>query len=303
MTVTAAREQHEIEAEALLSSLPMIDDTDDIADQSCDWPEARYTCTIEPNPADMSGVLWVVKHSLSAAPGLNDLLTTGDAAYAVELICAQTMTTQLHTTPPGDTQTLIRGQPDDAPGEIWLHPGVITINTCSLDPAGTAWANGNPITIPAGRWLARAAPLRQVTEAYDPLVFRPLDNPTPEHKITIRWEPNSDDIQCVISARQDRIDTILAAGDAAKLACWATALALLPQLSECELHTDPVTGRRTAQNSKCATIIARILEDDDIELWCDDDGETNPNWDPLAAAAVWFPLAAHNPTPDDETDD
>ena len=283
-----------IDATSLLVSIPVIDDTSDVTEANCDWPSGTYQAR-----AVAQGSRWLVQHDLTGAPGIEELLATDQASYAVEVHCPRTMVTKTAVAaPPGDRTgnvTLVELGPDDTFGAIWLHPGVVTVRDCALKVTGTGWVTDGATTVPvpAGRWLVRGAPSRVVPEAYDPIRLQSNPDMEPAHRVRIR-PVTTPDVHFVVEARPDRIERIKAGRDPVWLFCWATALAQFPHLEECKIvYADDGTAR--VPNSAMADGVLRLLESDNVDhLWDDDD------WDPVAAASVTLRL--HPYRPDDDAD-
>lgn len=264
--------------EQLLRSLPTINDTEATAAASCDWPESEYAVFAEPA---IDPWTWRVTHDLSRAPGLEDLITEGAASYAVEVLCPESMYREVFE---GGSCVEVRLDEHSVFGSLLMFPGVVTTRPCEMDPSGTGWEPLGPLGVPAGRWLAKAAPLTVVPEAYDPLVFRPRPDMDPPHRFSVSYSLTPD-LHFVVEARPDRIDAVRCGNHAALLFCWSTALAMMPSILQCavEPQTD---GSVRVPGSRMADGLARILLSEGLELWDDGSGVPCDGWDPVAAASV-----------------
>ena len=129
----------------IVASIPVIDNTSDTQEQSCDWPQASYEVKVETMPGQYS---WRATHVLRGAPGIQALIKTGQAIWAVETRCTDTMHIAMHTSVKPCTDIQVQGS-DFIGGELYLWPGVLVVENCELDPSGTAWGN-EPIKVGNG---------------------------------------------------------------------------------------------------------------------------------------------------------
>jgi hypothetical protein len=288
--VRSNRTGQQLKRDPLLDSIPMIDDTSDTHERSLDWPQAEYSADAIPRPGDLA---WAVHHDLKGAAGIEDLLNRGSAAWCVEARCAETLHSVTATSE--EPVTPISLSPGDiGAGTVHLWPGIVTVATCILDPTGTAWGD-KPISIPPGRFLARAAPLRVEHQGSDPMLFISDPDIQPETSVSIGVEDIAQDTRFVVRARPDRIDR-LKFDDVALLACWATALALLPAHDVFMIEPNEA-GQPTVPGSMIGDLILRRLQADHAELalW-----DNQNSWDPMRAASAFVPLLAEMPTNEDD---
>lgn len=274
----------------LLESIPIIDDTSDTHERSLDWPDATYEARATPAAGDLA---WTVRHSLTGAPGIESLLRQGSAAWSVEARCAETLHASTETTT--DPITTVSLSPQDVgTGTVHLWPGIVAIAECSLDPTGTLWGD-KPLRLRPGRLLARAAPIRVDHEGSDPMLFIGDPNIEPETAVSIKVEHIGQDSRFVVRARPDRIDQ-LKYHEPALLACWSTALALLPSHSVFDIKENE-TGQAAVPESLIGDLILRRLQADrpQIALW-----DNTDEWDPLQAASAFVPLTPKLPENGDE---
>ena len=278
--------------DAFHTSIPMHDDTSDIHEPSCDWPDACHESQAE--PSDDAG--WVVTQELSGAPGVEALLDSGGARYAVEARCAHSMYSRSATSKESTTKIEV---PLTLTGNamLYLWPGVVTVEDCELDTAGSAWGDGR-VTVAKGRWLVRGAPLEAKSPGSSPLVFRPDKDMKPAGRVDIATETGGGDTRIVVKAHPDRIAR-LHADDAALMACYATALSLIAYDPDNKgpvytISRDETTDAPTVEGSWLGDALVRRLADKGVPLW-DDDG-----WDPMRAASAFVPL---EPPPDEDAQD
>lgn len=287
----------------LLQSVPRYDDTDDTAEASRDWPDASYTA--DAMPVGMVGVDgWRVTHHLKGAPGIESLISEGSAVFAVEARCPATMHTKtFRPTNPAMPERVDVSLPlEMTSGRVDLLPGVLITEECKLDPAGTAWSPLGRIVVPVGVWLARAAPVFATPQGYEPLRFVPDDTIEPEDRFTIKIA-RTPDIRFEVRARKSRIEKIRHSRDlsGALLFVWATALAMLPEIGECEIEVGS-DGTSRVPGSRMADMLLRELEAAGVtELWNrDEQGNVNEAWDPLAAASAKVHIGPHVPDLEDD---
>ena len=269
----------------LLESIPIIDDTSDMHERSLDWPEATYEARATPAAGDLA---WTVRHSLTGALGIESLIQDGSAAWCVEARCAETLFTYTETS--SEPATTISLSPHVVgTGTVHLWPGIVTVTECSLDPSGTLWGD-EPLNLLPGRLLARAAPIRVDHEGSDPMLFIGDDSIEPETAVSIKVEDIGQDSRFVVRARPDRIDQ-LKYHEPALLACWSTALALLPAHSVFKIRENE-DGQPTVPDSLIGDLILRRLQADrpQIALW-----DNKSAWDPLQAASAFVPLVPKSP--------
>ena len=273
----------------LLESIPMIDDTSDAHDHSCDWPDAQYEAQATPAASELA---WTVKHLLRGAPGIEKLLKDGSAAFCVEARCAESLHMSVEVS--SEPATVVSLAPHDVgAGTVHLWPGVVTAKECNLDPAGTPWGD-NPIRLLPGRYLVRGAPIRVEHRGSDPMLFADEPEMEPETAVSIKLEERGQDSRFVVRARPDRIDR-LKFDEASLLACWATALAMMPA-HDCFKIEEDDAGHMTVPESQVGDLILRRLQSDrpELALWDSND------WDPMLAASTFVPLI---PRPTDTPDE
>lgn len=267
----------------LIESIPIYDDTSEQHDSSSDWPDCEYSAVVTTAPDGG----WIVKHQLSGAPGIEALIQSGCAQYAVEKRIVEALHSALETSGEDDQRV-----GDDAAlgGSMWLWPGVVTIRDCDFDVSGSAWPEG-VIPVSAGRWLVRGAPVR-VEDSGRSLLRLQYEDEAPEGRATIRVESADQDICVVIRARRDLIDEIRH-NPPALTACWATALAML-RGNQTFAITDE-DGIKKVEGSANGYALLRDLEAHDVPLWDDEEA-----WDPMLAATVRLPLSTTAGPTDDE---
>ena len=257
--------------------MPVYDDTSDRDAPSCDWPDASYSAQAEPN--GVSG--WTVTHELVGTPGVEALLASGAARYAVEARCAHSLYLSSETSAEAATiiavDVALTGW-----ALIYLWPGVVTVEDCQLDTAGSAWG-ASFVPVAKGRWLARGAPLDVESGFAAPLVFRPAKDIKPKGRVAIAAEAAGGDTRFVVKARPGRIAR-LHDDPVALMACWATALAMIAHDSNYKI-TEESAGP-IVEGSQMGDSLVRRLHAEGIPLWNDD------AWDPMLAASAFVPLQA-----------
>ena len=269
-----SRSQH------LTESAPLWDNTSDDHEVSCDWRDTEYKCEFEVASGECS---WTAKHELSGAPGVQSLLASGEAEWAVEVRCAFALHVDVLTSSSPEHDVQVDPAVVGTHSEIWLWPGVIvTAEHCLLDATDTAW--NTKIQVGQGRWLVRDAPVKPKHGQRSMLQFsgRAMD---PEEQVGIILEERDGDYFFKISANHDRIAQ-LQSGDAL-IGCWATALAMLP-LDEC-FEIEEMDGQWRVPGSQNAEAVMRVLEEKEIQLWGPGEKQKR-EWDPMAAATAFLPL-------------
>ena len=133
-------------------SLPLL-----LEDGSClDWPEATYRTDVKVAGVDRA----TVRHLLSGASVLHQLIKDGKAAWAVELRCPKTLMARTVTSA-GDLTT-VKWKADDVDGEIFLVPGLVALaeTTLALWELSSIWQEGAELHVPRGWWLAKGEAVR-----------------------------------------------------------------------------------------------------------------------------------------------
>ena len=265
-----------------MTSIPVHDDRSEDHEASCDWPDATYETEV--NVRDES--CWEVIHTLAGVPGVEELLKSGQARFAVELCCAPSMYSCSKTaTSVSELTTRIEvplSQIRNA--KVYLWPGVATVEDCELNTAGSAWGNGRT-PVAKGCWLVRGAPHIVYAHGEPLLIFQEDPDMSPPSSAAISSEHLGGDIQFVVRAHPDRIAQLHKRGSPQLLACYSTALAMIKDCEEFKMDGDRVPG------SPLGDTLARYLQDKKVPVW------EEHGWDPMRAAAVFVPL---QPTPDEE---
>ena len=262
----------------LLISIPIHDEASDVRSVISGWPECIYEARVEAVPGQSA---WTITHTLNGAPGVEAMLRTGDAIYAVDVRCAETLYSSASTSTGQVTRIDI--SPDlIGGGKLILYPGIITARDCSIDPTGTIW-EGAPIQVGQGRWLIQGAPLRvDRGDEFSPLRFRPNPDMQPEGAVRIETVQIHQDTLFLVRVRPDRIDS-LSRDRPALMGCWATALAMLPSVIAYEIG-ERSDGGMNVEGSAVGRALLQRLQSEDIPLWNEND------WDPMRAASVFLPL-------------
>lgn len=279
----------------LLSSIPIINETSDAFEKSNDWPNASYEVSATAKSTVSGKLKWEVVQQLRGAPGIEQLIKDGKAAWAVEFMCAETMflgtKTDMHQIADEQggltgTVSVVLDQRDIGDATIHLWPGVITKQSCEFNTSGSAW-DDERIEIGAGRWLVRGAPLKPEHAQNSLIVFK--DDPENKNgKVSISLDDSGQDARFVIYANPARIDTLKEAKSGALLGCFATALAMLPNNEAFEIARDK-GDRPYSPNWPLGTELINLLleKDSHLQLW-----DTGEDWDPMKAASLVLPLLA-----------
>lgn len=282
----------------LLSAIPMINETSDAFEKSYDWPDANYEANAEVASTVSEPHRWKIEQRLSGAPGIEQLLLEGKAAWAVEYVCAETMfigaATEPHQ-PNSDKEkaseeglsgsvTVAMEARDIGDSAIYLWPGVITTEHCELNTTGSTWGDER-LVLGSGRWLVRGAPLKPEHAQNSPVVFKG-DHKHAEGQVSIKLDSSGQDSRFIIYANPDRIDALKEEKTGALLGCFATALAMLPNDPMFEIEKDE-EGEPYSPNWPLGTELINVLrsKDSGIALW-----NNAEEWDPMKAASLILPL-------------
>ena len=257
--------------------IPVHDDTSDTHDASCDWPDARYEAIGRGSSSN-----WDVTHKLSGAPGVEKLLATGCAAYAVETRCEAAMSLDLATSNPGDHQVTRVRLDSDTTGksDTRLWPGVLAVEDCELDTAGSSWGDGR-VAVAKGRWLVRGAPMTAEQKDGSLLVFKSDQEMSLDAEVRITSNAYGRDTRYVVRAHPDRIAVLRAAGTPALMACWATALAMLANENDGHEISYDDSGVPCVEDSPLRDALCRQLQSQRVPLW------NQREWDPMRVASMF----------------
>lgn len=140
-------------SDSAAGSLPFL-----LEDESrLDWPDATYRTDVTVSAGVGHAT---VRHLLSGTRELRRLIDEGSAAWAVELRCPKTLMARTVTST--DDLTTVRWETSDVDGEIFLVPGLVTIEEATLDSSELSpiWQEEAQIHVPRGWWLARGDTVR-----------------------------------------------------------------------------------------------------------------------------------------------
>jgi len=260
-------------------AFPLLDASGD--EHSLDWPDAEYSASI----TGAAG-LWEVRHHLSGAPGVTDLIEAGDAMYAAEVRCPRTLFSDLACSRGSVTDLRYPEAMVRAP--VFVVPGVIAVSDCRLstNDAAVIWKHTDSgVPVRRGAWLVRGRAEKKDL-ASSLLVFETVDE-LADHEMHIRpYEDQDGNTRLKISIPS--IQEPRLSEEAFIAQAWQAALAHLPYCDEFSLepeaaHSNDFVGELEAKLSG-------------MPLWGEDD---RPNWDPLRASTRLLGM----PIPDGEKGD
>lgn len=118
-------------------------------DSTMDWPGAWLESRVE----TMSGTA-MVRISMAGAYGLDELIASGDARWAVELRCPSTQLARIVKS--SNTEFRAEWNASEIDGDLFLLPGLVAVRDTILNPEGMdpLWGLAS-IPVPVGTWLAR----------------------------------------------------------------------------------------------------------------------------------------------------
>lgn len=257
-------------------AFPLLDASGD--EHSLDWPEAEYSATV----AGSAGH-WRVRHRLSGAPGVTDLVEAGDAMYAAEVRCPRTLFSELAYS--RDPVTDLRYPEAMVRAPVFVVPGVIAVADCRLSTNDTAviWRDADSeVPVRRGAWLVRGRAVKEDL-ACSLLVFETVDE-LADHEMGIRpYEDQDGNTRLKISIppiQEPRLSE-----EAFVAQAWQAALAYLPYCNEFSLEQDAASS-----NAFVGELEVKLSG---MPLWGEDE---RPSWDPLRAATRL--LGMPTPTPD-----
>ncbi|MYC83256.1 MAG: hypothetical protein F4X19_14355 [Acidobacteria bacterium] len=243
-----------------------------------DWEHAEYRA--EANR--MAPWKYKVQHSLENAEPLSELIEAGQAAWAVEVRCPQTVYSETTMSGSlGQTTVMIPSGQTISPVDLW--PGVVAVQDCMLRTDGltSIWRTEREIPVSKGWWLARHIPLA-INEARGSIIaFRP-DKNLERGSLSIVADTGSGDFRFIVKLHPDQVVRI--DDPVFQVTTLAAALAMLPYQEDMEIENDLVPG------SRMGTDLLGKLENAGVPLW-----NTERDWDPMLAATELLAL----PLPED----
>lgn len=266
----------ETPADGSVRAFPLLDASG--AEPSLDWPEADYSATIVG-----SGGNWRVRHHLTGAPGVTDLIEAGEAMYAAEVRCPRTLFSDLACS--RDQVTELQYPEAMVAVPVFVVPGVIAVSDCALatEHAAVVWRDaGSEIPVRRGSWLVRGRAEKEDL-ASSLLVFETVDG-LDAHEMRIGTYPDRDGNTRVRIAIPPAQEPRLA-DEAFVAQAWQAAIAYLPYCDEFALDPEAPSAN--------AFVGELEMKLSGMSLWGEED---RPDWDPLRAATRL--LGMPSPTPD-----
>lgn len=301
-------EHHKQAAWHLTDSVPVVDDAVAEHERSWDWPGSVYECEIA--SAAGPGDTWTASHEISGAPGIETMLASGHAAWAVETRCAYALHVGLTTDPhPGSSPAApmqhehpvsVDAAEVGRYSDLWLCPGVMVVKDGSwLDPTGTAWGT-EPLPVGRGRWLAKGRPVKASHGARSMLQFMPKPEMDHDGQVKLSRLQRDGDYCFQVAAHPDRIKRLQSGPPL--IMCWAAALAKFPLHEEFNIQSNGQHDGWTVPGSRNADAVMRVLLRDGVPLW-GPDPEKAQEWDPMWAATAFLGLEKAPVGADAEEDD
>lgn len=121
-----------------------------------DWLGATYATEVTVAGVDRA----LVRHQLSGASVLRQLIKDGKAAWAVELRCPKTLMARTVTS--AEDLTTVKWKTGEVDGEIFLVPGLVALEetTLSSSELTSIWQDGAELHVPRGWWMAKGEAFR-----------------------------------------------------------------------------------------------------------------------------------------------
>ena len=132
---------------------------------SLDWPNGNYQCQIH-----MSMNRAQFEHRISGADALQDLIKQRLASWVIELRSPAALCVRHFLT---HDSGQIEWPPEVVADQIWLIPGLVTVEHVQLDAArlSNIWGP-NSVSAPPGAWLARGVTRTLIGLAMSLLAFK-----------------------------------------------------------------------------------------------------------------------------------
>ena len=259
--------------------VPVLDMRSGVA--NLDWPAASYAATVDVDGDDY----WTVRHTLTGARQLEDLIAAGTAAWAVEVRCPRTLYSELfHAQSP---RMEVAPRPGATQHPLWILPGIIATGNCTLGGGelNTIW-HGGDIAVAAGTWLAHGLPVSR-TAATSLLRFSGDENMSPGRMRISEDRDDNGHLRLLLEMHPAQIARINTDPWLVAMS-WSAAVAHIATLPAFAIPP----GEGTEPSERYGQLLVRQLRAEGIPLWDD------PDWCPLTAATalVALPEPAEAPT-------
>ena len=256
-----------------MNAVPVLDMRSGVA--NLDWSDASYAASVD---ADVDGEdRWTVRHALTGARQLEDLIAKRVAAWAVEVRCPRTLYSELfcaHT-----ARMEIAPRPGVALHPLWLLPGVIAIEDCVLRSRelNPIWA-GDDIAVRTGTWLAHGLPVSK-TAASSLLRFSGDEGIDIGRMRIGEHRDDNGHLRLLIEMHPRHLARINTDPTLIAMA-WAAAVAHMATLEAFRIPP----GDHSEPSERYGQLLARQLRGAGVALWND------PDWCPLTAATALIAL-------------
>ena len=164
---------------------------------SLDWPNATYSPVV-----GIGTRMARIEHRVDGAPVISEMVSRGDAVWAVELRCPKTLIARISTSVVADHT--VRWDDGDIDDSAWLIPGVLATTDIDVPDATVlheVWHDASP-RFPAGYWLARGD-ARRVRSFRDSLLYFRLDPDLPPGRMRVETDRSSGNLRFAIRAAAD----------------------------------------------------------------------------------------------------
>ena len=276
----------------LLANLPLLDlasATETGAHANLDWPLAKHDSSASQVNSQTLGIrTWKVDQSLESAGGIQKLIDSGQAVYAVEARCLFTAWCELFLGDTNSNQVTVNAPENMTRGNVFLCPGVLTLEDCELETEDLhpiqRPADGAPISVPAGYWLVLGRPLPVQSSERDSMVFFVVDESLQDKQMRIASDNQVDDVRFKVSLSKKAHSQIMN-DSALRWGCHLAAMAMLPYTEEYEV--EEIDGVPSVPGSSIGQRLADQLHAVDIPLW-----DIKEDWDPALALCALLEIPA-----------
>ncbi len=243
---------------------------------SIDWTNAEYSAEIS-----ISGTSAVSCNSLSGAPEIEYLIASGRAQWALELRCPKTLFAKVvHS---DSREVRCEWAPEDVDGEIFFGPGLIAIEDCVLDASGLndAWGD-HPVSIPAGRWIARGTAVRTESLASSLLTFHKKPQ-LRDGQMEVTADIGSGDLGFKVWLSPNYFERVIQSNRDVQIAALIAAFGQIPSIDDKGGEEFAILGH-----------IKAALNEAGVPIWGDEGGEFDPALAATTIEPFYIPHAAED---------
>ena len=254
---------------------------------SLDWPNTAYAPKVGLGTRTAR-----IEHHVEGTDLIGDLVSQGDAVWAVELRCPKTLMARTATSRVADHT--IRWDDDDIDGPAWLIPGVLATTEIPFPDASVlheVWHDASPV-FPPGYWIVRGD-ARRVTPFRDSLMSFYRDPELSPGRMHVETDRSSGNLRFAVRAATDVYREAME-GEGNRSVWIAALIGVCGHFGRVFGSVDDgESGDGDQTSDALAEEIRTRLDDASVPSWEDPD-----LYDPAAAATAIEPFVFATPVMD-----